>query len=174
MVLPTLFQRFVEKAPLCVMARALLERSLQASDLDDLFERLATVQYTRELAFSSVVDLLSQVALRSLSQRQPRLLRASRTLLGVSLTAVYDKLNNLEPQFGPALVRHSAFRCRRSSPPWTPTCPPGVPACASRSSTATISPAPTTASRSSAARPQHLCPDRYLPCSTRRRGCLWI
>ena len=65
MLLPTLFDRFVAKAPLCVMARALLERALQAEALDRLFEQLATVQYTRELLFSSVVELLSQVALRA-------------------------------------------------------------------------------------------------------------
>src|SRR5262245_17696913 len=65
MVLPTLFARFVQKSPLSVMARALLERALQAEPLDRLFAQLATAQYTRELLFSSVVELLSLVALRA-------------------------------------------------------------------------------------------------------------
>jgi IS4 transposase len=107
MLLPTLFDRFVAKAPLCLMTRALLERALQAEPLDRLFEQLATVQYTRELLFSSVVELLSQVALRAFpSVRQAY--RDDPRRYGVSLAAVYAKLNQLEPQLGPALVRYSA------------------------------------------------------------------
>jgi len=124
MVLPTLFARFVEKAPLCVMARALLERALQPGPLDRLFEQLATVQYTRELLFSSVVELLSRVALRAFpSVRQAY--RDDPARWGVSLAAVYDKLNHLEPQFGPALVRYSAAQMQAvltelgaALPPW--------------------------------------------------------
>jgi IS4 transposase len=124
MLLPTLFDRFVAKAPLCVMARALLERALQAEALDRLFEQLATVQYTRELLFSSVVELLSQVALRAFpSVRQAY--RDDPQRYGVSLAAVYAKLNQLEPPLGPALVRHSAQHLQAliaelgtTLPPW--------------------------------------------------------
>src|SRR5205823_7094795 len=118
------FARFVAKAPLSVMARALLERALQPEPLDQLFAQLATVQYTRELLFSSVVDLLSRVALRAFpSVRQAY--RDDPQRWGVSLAAVYQKLNHLEPQLGPALVRHSAAQMQAvitevgaALPPW--------------------------------------------------------
>jgi Transposase DDE domain len=121
---PTLLQRFAERAPLCVLARALLERALQPDPLDRLFDELATVQYTRELLFSSVVDLLTQVALRAFpSVRQAY--RDDPQRYGVSLAAVYAKLNHLEPPLGPALVRYSAGQMRAvitalgaALPPW--------------------------------------------------------
>src|SRR5262249_23996004 len=124
MAFSTLLERFVDKAPLCVMARALLERALQPEPLDQLFDRLATVTYTRELLFSSVVDLLSRVTLRAFpSVRQAY--RDDPARWGVTLSAVYDKLNHLEPQLGPALVRYRAQQMQAvidelgaAGPPW--------------------------------------------------------
>jgi hypothetical protein len=57
------FEPFVEQRPICVMARGVLENLFHAERLDALFERTAEVQYTRELLFSSVVDLRGQVVL---------------------------------------------------------------------------------------------------------------
>ena len=55
------FERFVEKSPISVMVRASLERVLGADRLDLWFERTAQKQYTRDLLFSSVYDLMNQV-----------------------------------------------------------------------------------------------------------------
>ena len=48
MLLDTIFAPFVTERPICVMARAVLERLLDAQRLDDLFARTAERQYTRE------------------------------------------------------------------------------------------------------------------------------
>lgn len=58
------FERFVQRAPICLMARAALERALSASAVDALFERVAERQYTRKLMFSTVVALMSLVVCR--------------------------------------------------------------------------------------------------------------
>ena len=56
MLLDTIFAPFVKERPVCVMARASLERLLDAQRLDALFARTAERQYTRELLFSSLVQ----------------------------------------------------------------------------------------------------------------------
>jgi hypothetical protein len=48
MLLDTVFAPFVKERPICVMARSVLERLLDAQRLDTLFERTAKQQYTRE------------------------------------------------------------------------------------------------------------------------------
>jgi hypothetical protein len=126
MVLPALFERFVADAPLSVMARALLERALQPEPLDRLFQENATGQYHHELLFSSVVDLLSRVALRlNRSVRQAYL--TNPHYHAVAVESYYGKLNRMEPQLGPALVRHSARHLAEVIsalggvlPPWRP------------------------------------------------------
>ena len=49
------------KSPIFVMARGLMERVLGCDRIDELFDRVAQRQYTRERLFSRVFDLLSQV-----------------------------------------------------------------------------------------------------------------
>ena len=60
-MLGKIFERFVEQSPICVMARGLLERVLPSEKIDEIFERVADGQYTRDLLFSTVFDLISQV-----------------------------------------------------------------------------------------------------------------
>jgi IS4 transposase len=124
--LPALFAPFVAHSPLAVMARALLERTLLPDALDHLFLEHASSQINHELLFSSVVDLLSQVALRiNLSVRQAYLNNPHHQ--SVSLSALYQKINHLEPSLGPALVRYSAYHMQQLIattggllPPWRP------------------------------------------------------
>ena len=56
MLLDTVFAPFVKERPICVMARGVLERLLDADRIDALFERTAAQQYTRALLFSSLVQ----------------------------------------------------------------------------------------------------------------------
>jgi hypothetical protein len=60
-MLGTIFERFVEHSPVSVMVRGLMERVFAPSAMDELFEATAQVQYTRELLFFSVVELMSLV-----------------------------------------------------------------------------------------------------------------
>ena len=46
------------------MARAIMERCLQAQSLDEWFAQAREGQYTRELLFSTVFKLISQVVFR--------------------------------------------------------------------------------------------------------------
>jgi len=48
MLLDTIFAPFVKERPICVMARAVLERLLEAQRWEDLCARTAERQYTRE------------------------------------------------------------------------------------------------------------------------------
>lgn len=102
-----LFQPFVEQRPICVMARCALGNLFNPQRIDALFERTAKVQYTRELVFSSAVDLMGQVVLGI----QPSIhaaYQAQAQSLGVSDQAVYDKLNHVELGVSAELVRDSA------------------------------------------------------------------
>jgi precorrin-4 methylase len=60
-----LLQKFLEEAPVAVMVRATLVRTMADSTLDDLFERQAESQYTRELTFGALIRLMTQVVFRT-------------------------------------------------------------------------------------------------------------
>ncbi|MDJ0569782.1 MAG: hypothetical protein QNJ53_12125 [Pleurocapsa sp. MO_192.B19] len=49
------------QTPVTVMVKGIRERIFQPAALNDLFERHAVKQYTRELLFSNVVNLMSLV-----------------------------------------------------------------------------------------------------------------
>src|SRR4051794_25924172 len=107
MLLGHVFERFVEKTPFAVMARSLLERTLTPEALDGLFEAKADAQYTRELTFSSVVDLMGQVVTSAFPSVRAAYLDKSFGI-AVSLTSLYNKLQGIEPEVAAELVRHSA------------------------------------------------------------------
>jgi IS4 transposase len=107
MLLDTIFAPFVKERPICVMARAVLERLLDAQRLDDLFARTAQQQYTRELLFSSLVQLMSEVVL-GVHPSVHAAYQANREAIGVSTTALYNKLDRVETGVSAALVRDSA------------------------------------------------------------------
>jgi hypothetical protein len=109
MLLEPIFNRFVERSPFAVMSRALLERALCPRELDELFERQADKQYTRELLFSSVVDLLSLVVTCSYGSVREAYVDEAVDI-SVSLTSVYNKLQGIEDTVSAGLVRHSAQR----------------------------------------------------------------
>jgi IS4 transposase len=108
MMLQTIFERFVAGSPITVMAQLGLERVLEPSWLDEVFEEYRGRQYERELLFSTVVEVVALVALGM----QPSVHSAARSLedVRVSLSALYDKINHTEPALGRAVVRQSAER----------------------------------------------------------------
>jgi IS4 transposase len=108
MILEAVLERFVVHSPITVMAQLGLERVLDPSWLDELFEEHRERQYQRELLFSTVVDVVALVAL-GLRPSVHAAARARRDL-GVSLSALYDKLNRTDPELGRALVQQSAER----------------------------------------------------------------
>jgi IS4 transposase len=109
MILGKVFERFVEQAPVSVMARAAMEHALAPEALDALFEEHTDKQYTRELLFSSVVDLMG-VVVGKVAPSVHAAYQAVAETLPVSITSVYNKLNRMEPDVASALVRHTAER----------------------------------------------------------------
>jgi IS4 transposase len=126
MLLDTIFAPFVKERPICVMARAVLERLLDAQRLDALFARTAERQYTRELLFSSLVQRMSEVVL-GVHPTVHAAYQAQKDALRVSTTALYTKLDRVETGVSAALVRDSAALAepvvkalRASQPRWLP------------------------------------------------------
>ena len=106
MTVAELVGMFEERRPVAVMAQSVLERLLDPAEIDPLFHDTAERQYERELLFSSLARLMSEVVLC-----RAKSVRAAygnvRDELGVSLTAIYAKLERIEPELSQALVRYS-------------------------------------------------------------------
>jgi hypothetical protein len=60
-MLNAVFERFVTESPISVMSRGLMEGVLAPEALARIFEANAQVQYTSELLFSDLVNLMSLV-----------------------------------------------------------------------------------------------------------------
>ena len=106
-MLSPVFAPFVKNSPISVIARGMLERVLNPEQLDQWFDTTAKAQYTRDLLFSALFDLMSQVVQGS----QPSVhaaFQASVADIGVSITSVYNKLNGIEPEISSDLVRYAA------------------------------------------------------------------
>lgn len=101
-----IFDRFAQESPLTVMVRVLLEAALPPSGLDELFEKTATVQYTRELLFSQLVGLMCQVTC-GIQPSVNAAYREQSTEISVSRTALYNKLNRMETGVSRALVQYT-------------------------------------------------------------------
>jgi len=105
MLLDRVFEPFLQKRPVCVMARAVLENLLDPERIDALFERSRQRQYEKELLFSTLVELMSVVTLKI----QPSVHAAYQSSnLEVSVQALYKKLDGVERTVSAELVRDSA------------------------------------------------------------------
>lgn len=106
-MLGEVFERFVKGSPVSVMARAAMENALCSDELERLFELAAVNQYTRELLFSSLVNLMSLVVFKIRASVNAAY-QVMKEDVRVSVAAVYDKLQRLEPKVAAALVRQSS------------------------------------------------------------------
>jgi hypothetical protein len=109
MAFSAVFEQFVRCSPACVMYRAVMENIFAPAELDALFRREAVAQYERELLFSTLVDLVSLVVCRISKSVHAAYVR-KRQEVGVSVRALYDKLDGLEVGTSRALVQYSAGR----------------------------------------------------------------
>jgi hypothetical protein len=126
MLLNQVFEPFIQDKPICVMARGVLQRILDPQHIDQLFARTAQCQYTHQLLFSALVDLMARVVLG----QEPSVHAAYRKLedqLPVSDQSIYNKLQHVELPVSAALVQDSARRVapvidalRASLPPLLP------------------------------------------------------
>jgi len=110
MLFEPLLERFAQGTPLTVMTRALLENVLRPEPLDELFERLAVKQYTKELLFSTVVATMALVACRL--YKSPRSVYTQNPdWFPVTLKCVYEKLKGVELPVMREMVKDNARRC---------------------------------------------------------------
>lgn len=103
------FDKLSQRYPEAVMVRATLEQALPPSFVDEIFEQVASKQYTRKLLFSTLVRLLSLVVCRARSSVHSAIGFMSEQLV-VNAKSVYNKLNRAEPAIAEAIVRESASR----------------------------------------------------------------
>lgn len=106
-MLSPIFEKFVEKSPISVMSRGMMERVLNPSQLNQWFNETAEEQYTKDLLFSTVFDIMSQVVLGS-HPAVHAAYQASKEEIGVSITSLYNKLNGIETNISAGLVRYAA------------------------------------------------------------------
>ncbi len=106
-MLSPVFKPFVEQSPVSVMARAMMERVLNPDQLNEWFDSTANQQYTKDLLFSSLFDIMSQVVQGS-HRSVHAAYQASKEDICVSITSVYNKLNGIETETSAQLVRYAA------------------------------------------------------------------
>src|SRR5437763_17172614 len=96
MLLGNVFERFANGSPLTVLLRGTLEYALRPELLDQLFAETATRQDTHNLLFSTLVDVTALVVCR-MHRSHNAASQADPGRVGVSLRALYDKLDHTEP-----------------------------------------------------------------------------
>ena len=101
-----LYRLFALQRPIAVNAQLVLQRLLDPRSLDELFHRHAQTQSERILLFSTLTHLMASVVLGKAASVNAAFEKMRDQLL-VSKTAVYEKLQRVEPQTVRELVRHS-------------------------------------------------------------------
>ena len=105
-MLSDIFKPFIEASPLSVMMRGLVERLLNPEQIDQWFKQVAEEQYARNLLFSTVVSLMLEVVCGS-RKSVGAAYQAMEAAIPVSIQAVYDKLQGVEPAVAAELVRYT-------------------------------------------------------------------
>ena len=125
-MLDAVFHRFVDQSPVTVMVGGLLERVLTPEKLDAWFEQTTEKQYTRELLFSTIFDLMSQVVC-GIRPSMHAAYQAKVSAMSVSIKSVYNKLNGIETPTSSALVGYSAACLDPIVTQLGGTLPPAIP-----------------------------------------------
>jgi len=126
MLVDDLLEVYSEKAPVTVMLRGILENVLAPQRLNLIFESMAEKQYTRELTFAMVVELMSRVVTR-VHPSPHAAYREREAELPVGERAVYDKINGVEPRVSAELVRVTARELEVVLRTLGQVAPPAVP-----------------------------------------------
>ena len=129
-MLSDIFKPFIEASPLSVMRRGLVERLLNPEQIERWFKQVAEEQYTRNLLFSTVVSVMLEVVCGS-RKSVGAAYQAMEEAIPVSIPAVYDKLQGVEPAVAAEWVRYTA-REGQAIRVALEAAPPGVPPPAGR------------------------------------------
>lgn len=108
MQLADILERFEKSSAISVMARTVLSHVLDNDRLDNLFAAHSVQQKCGDLAFSTVADLMSLVAIKAKPSVNAAYTHRTREKVGVSVSSIYNKLQGIEPAVGRAMVRETA------------------------------------------------------------------
>lgn len=109
MVFDEVLQPFIEKSPVSVIFRGVLENIFSPQRLDDIFEKSATRQVERQLLFSTCASLMSLVvsgARKSVNAAYRE--QQKKGEIAVSVKSIYNKLAGIEPAVCERMVRETA------------------------------------------------------------------
>lgn len=106
-MLGQVFDAFVKESPISVMMRGLMEYVFNPERINAIFERNAQLQYTRELLFSDLVNVLSLVVC-GIHPSVNAAYKAKAEQLNVDRSAFYRKLNGVETEVSAALLRETS------------------------------------------------------------------
>ena len=107
MIISEIFSRFSKNCPMPVALKATLERVLSPEKLDKWFEVNSDKQYTREILFSTLFDLMGMVVFKVFPSVNSAY-RSNTESMTASLTSIYNKFNGLEPETTAALLRDTS------------------------------------------------------------------
>jgi hypothetical protein len=100
------FRAFATLRPIATVTQMVLRRILDPVSIDRVFDEQAQTQYHRSLLFSSLTTLVSGVVLGKHASMNAGY-KKMKEQLGVSTTAVYEKLQRVETPIVQELVRQS-------------------------------------------------------------------
>src|SRR3954452_18993847 len=109
MIHSEVFDRFAQGDTVPLMVQTVMENALCPRVLDQLFEDVAERQYTRQLLFSSIVELMS-VVVCGIRPSINAAYTKNAVAINASLTALYRKIERIETPVGAAMVRTTAGR----------------------------------------------------------------
>ena len=122
MIVGECFEKFLERSPISIMVRGILERVFDPEKLERVFTDNAVLQYTRELTFAHCVELMSDVVFRIVPS-VGGWYKAHQDEIPVTRQAGYDKLKHLELPTAAGLVAYAgrelgaSLQQMRSPPP---------------------------------------------------------
>lgn len=104
-----IFNKFSDKAPISIIFRATLERTINPDFINNLYDRVSQKQYTRKLIFSTIFELMN-VVVCNIKPSINAAYKENKDNINSSLTAVYDKINGVEIETSQALVRETSIK----------------------------------------------------------------
>ncbi|EMI19191.1 transposase, is4-like protein [Rhodopirellula maiorica SM1] len=105
----SVFQNFVAEAPIATVAQMIMRRLIEPEAVNQIFDDNAELQYERTQMFSTITSVMASVILG----QNPSVYAAHKKhaeKLGASCTALYNKLQRIEPATSRGLVQHSYHR----------------------------------------------------------------
>jgi len=106
-VFSEVFEYFRAKLPMPLMAKLVMDRALPPEKVDTWFEESRDRQYTRNLLFSTVFELMNLVAVKVFPSTHAAY-QADKKAMAVSVTSLYNKINAVDPITSRAMVRGAA------------------------------------------------------------------